>query len=322
MMATVLSGGRAAASDAVAPTVVITSVASSITTAAFTCTFTFSEDVTGFALGDITVGNGTAGTFNTVSPSVYTVVITPTALGTVTVDVGAGVCVDEAGNANEASNTFSILYMVAALWSDKSDITTLYQTNNTTTPVTADGQTIGYAADKSGTGNHLLQSAAGNRPLYKANIQNGKSVARADADDLLIDVIAISQPFTIISVFKPASITGVRQYVLCQDNFNVQMSVEAAGTIAISAGTRIASVATIGAAFQIVTGVYNGASSEIFLNGTSIKTGDAGANALTNVQIPFSMASDNAEHFIFSGALTEPQRQAVEAYLNAKWSVF
>jgi len=107
LLMTVLAGP----SDTTAPTCTITSAASGTTAGAFTATFTFSEDVTGFALGDITVSaNAGAGTFNAVSGSVYTAVITPTATGTVTVDVAAGVSTDAAGNANTAAVQFSIRY--------------------------------------------------------------------------------------------------------------------------------------------------------------------------------------------------------------------
>ena len=75
--------------------------------AAFSVTFTFSEDVTGFIIGDITVGNGAASNFVAVSGSIYTADITPTTAGAVTVSVGAGVCQDAVGNPNEASNTLS-----------------------------------------------------------------------------------------------------------------------------------------------------------------------------------------------------------------------
>jgi hypothetical protein len=68
-------------------------------------TFTFSEAVTGFTIGDITVANGTKGTFTAVSSTVYTLVVTPTAgfTGNVTVDVGAAVVIDAAGNPNTAA---------------------------------------------------------------------------------------------------------------------------------------------------------------------------------------------------------------------------
>jgi len=61
------------------------------------------ENVTGFVVGDISVTNGTAGTFTPVSGSVYTFVVTPTAAGLVTVNVPAAVCTDTATNPNTAA---------------------------------------------------------------------------------------------------------------------------------------------------------------------------------------------------------------------------
>lgn len=93
--------------DVIAPTCLVSSAAGDPVYAAFSVTFTFSEDVTGFVIGDITVGNGTASNFVAVSGSVYTADITPTTAGAVTVSVGAGVCTDAVGNPNEVSNTLS-----------------------------------------------------------------------------------------------------------------------------------------------------------------------------------------------------------------------
>ena len=95
-------------SDGSAPTVAITSTATDPVSGAFGVTFTFSEDVTGFALGDIDVGNGTASNFGTTSASVYTATITPAADGSVTVDVAADVAIDAAANGNTAATQFSI----------------------------------------------------------------------------------------------------------------------------------------------------------------------------------------------------------------------
>ncbi|MBK6264368.1 gliding motility-associated C-terminal domain-containing protein [Marivirga sp. S37H4] len=94
--------------DITAPIVSITSAAANPTNGAFTATFTFSEEVTGFEIGDITVGNGTASDFASTSASVYTVLITPTAGGTVTIDVAANVAQDAATNGNTAATQFSI----------------------------------------------------------------------------------------------------------------------------------------------------------------------------------------------------------------------
>jgi hypothetical protein len=70
-----------------------------------TYTFTFSEAVTGFTAADVTVANGTKGTFTAVSATQYTLVVTPTAgfEGNVTVDVAASAAIDAANNASAAA---------------------------------------------------------------------------------------------------------------------------------------------------------------------------------------------------------------------------
>ena len=93
--------------DATAPTVAIAGPAGPVS-AAFAATFTFSENVTGFALDDITVGNGVASNFQATSGSVYNATITPTADGAVTIDVAAGAAADAAGNASTAAAQFSV----------------------------------------------------------------------------------------------------------------------------------------------------------------------------------------------------------------------
>ncbi|MBL4604723.1 MAG: hypothetical protein JKY02_03415, partial [Flavobacteriaceae bacterium] len=96
--------------DGIKPTVVITTNAADPTNIPFTATFTFSEDVTGFDMADITVGNGSAGAVSMVSASVYTSIITPTTDGTVTVDVAADVAQDAVNNNNVAAVQYSVLY--------------------------------------------------------------------------------------------------------------------------------------------------------------------------------------------------------------------
>ena len=105
--ATSQSNNTALLVDRVAPTVTLTGPSGNVTTA-FTVTATFSEAVTGFALDDITVANGTISSLVTGNAPVYTFTVTPT-LGTiVTVSIAANKVTDTAGNANTASNTFSI----------------------------------------------------------------------------------------------------------------------------------------------------------------------------------------------------------------------
>ncbi|MGN6511098.1 MAG: Ig-like domain-containing protein [Chitinophaga sp.] len=92
--------------DNVLPGVTISATAPDATTGIFTATFIFTEPVTGFTAGDITVNGGTLGTFTTVSATEYTAEITPVTC-TVALQVTAGMAADIAGNTNTASNTSS-----------------------------------------------------------------------------------------------------------------------------------------------------------------------------------------------------------------------
>jgi len=97
----------AVAIDTTAPTVAL-SGPTDIVTDAFTVTATFSENVVGFDLGDITVVNGTASALVADDAPEYSFTVTPELGTTVSVSIDAGVVVDDADNANTASNTLSV----------------------------------------------------------------------------------------------------------------------------------------------------------------------------------------------------------------------
>jgi hypothetical protein len=205
--------------DAVAPTCVITADAADITPAAFTCTFTFSESVTGFTVGDITVGNGSAGSFAG-SGAVYTAVITPTATGTVTVDVGAGVCVDAANNANTAALQFSIVYVSALLYILNDGL--FYQDAAKTTPAVADGDPIGNWEDQSGNGRDF-KGATTARPALKLNVIGSLSGVLFDGgtDTLAADAFATgigTGVYTLFMLCNGQSTSGLA--VFNRDSFN------------------------------------------------------------------------------------------------------
>ncbi|MCR9130689.1 MAG: Ig-like domain-containing protein [Alphaproteobacteria bacterium] len=93
--------------DVTAPGLTLTTTVSAPVSAAFPVTFTFTEAVTGFAAGDVTVGNGTLSNFAG-SGAVYTADVTPAASGAVTVDVAANAAEDVAGNGNTAATQLSV----------------------------------------------------------------------------------------------------------------------------------------------------------------------------------------------------------------------
>jgi hypothetical protein len=84
-------------------------VSSPTATSPFVATFTFSESVTGFVVGDITSTGFTLTDFAGTG-AVYTCNAAFTG-GSGTLQVEAGKCIDAAGNANAASNTLSMTYI-------------------------------------------------------------------------------------------------------------------------------------------------------------------------------------------------------------------
>ena len=101
--------------DTVRPTVVISSSAGAsgggTGTTPIPFTVTFSENVTGFVSGEVTVGNGSISSF-TGSGTTYTFNVMPTTFGTATtVNVPASVAQDAAGNTNmAAASAYSLTY--------------------------------------------------------------------------------------------------------------------------------------------------------------------------------------------------------------------
>ena len=81
--------------------------------APFDVTVTFTEEVSGFAAGDVTVANGNAGNLRG-SGAVYTVAITPDGAGDLEIGVAADVAADAAGNGNTAAASVSVAYDAAA----------------------------------------------------------------------------------------------------------------------------------------------------------------------------------------------------------------
>ncbi|QNP49909.1 Ig-like domain-containing protein [Diaphorobacter aerolatus] len=102
------SGEATTIVDALAPTLLITDDVAGIVgkDGVVTFTFTFSEAVEGFDASDIAIQGGIAGQFTQVSPTVYTLQVTPPvgATGIISISVAAAAAHDLAGNPTAAAN--------------------------------------------------------------------------------------------------------------------------------------------------------------------------------------------------------------------------
>lgn len=121
------------AADVTAPTVSLTTTATSPVTGLFSVTATFSEPVTGLSLGGVAVTGGTASNLQG-SGTTYSFDVTPSVDGTVTAQVNAGAAQDAAQNPNSASNQLS---MTADITSPTVALTTPSTTTNGPFTVTA-----------------------------------------------------------------------------------------------------------------------------------------------------------------------------------------
>ncbi len=130
-------------------------------------TITFTEEVVGFDLSDISVSNGSPGNLNTADNIVFTADITPSASGIVSVDVFGATGTDLTGNFNNSSPTFNITYdldppfiRATALSANRTRIYVEFNENvygaaDGTTPVDAGDFTVGTAG---GTASVIVNS--------------------------------------------------------------------------------------------------------------------------------------------------------------------
>jgi hypothetical protein len=172
-------------------------------------TATFSEAITGFVVGDITVGNGSASNFVAVSSTVYTFDVTPSGQGAVTVNVAAAVAQDTAANGNTAATQYAITYSpVPTITSfttsstDEGDVVIITGTkfSGATAVRFGDTDALSFTADSDtqitavvdhGTSGKITVTTAGGTAASANNYASPKSPARSVAWWLIGSIIAV-----------------------------------------------------------------------------------------------------------------------------------
>lgn len=228
-----------------------------------------------------------------------------------------------------------------ALWLDGSDIATLFQDSAKTTPVTADGQTIGAWADKSGNTNDALQTSGAAEPVYKTGIRNGKSVIRFNGSSAYMNDIAKGSwaGYTVFMVFATTAPT-TSQRVLSNPAVNQALGVvDAGGSYRFFEynGTTFSTAISTGADtnWHYITGIADSADNraKIYKDGVfggqgGILTGtmNISGTAETNVFLGRNHSAgtaffngDIAEVLIYDSTLSSINRGLVELYLHDKW---
>lgn len=233
---------------------------------------------------------------------------------------------------NPAATTFSPSDVAGLVGRyDATTLSTLWQDSARTTPVAADGDRVGAWDDRSVTAAHLLQATAGARGTYKTGIQNSLPVVRFDGTDDLLQVLAVvfgAQPITIIGAIKTANTDVTIQWDSGVDATRCGMyhGASVGGAQEVYSGTAFIGAAHTAGAFHVYETFHSGALSAVYVDGTQLATGDAGANGLTGFTVGANPAGngpsamDAGEILIYAAGLTAGQRTSLNAYLKAKWA--
>lgn len=201
----------------------------------------------------------------------------------------------------------------------------LFTGSDGTTPVTADGNLVGFWTDQFWNGNSPIQATTGNKPTYKVNIQNSLPIVRFDGnDDYLRKTFAatLSQPITVYCVVTSSTVSR-----LIFDSITESAGIRI-GFVAGDASTNfnLGVAAGFGTGFNVWCAVLNGASTLVRKNGTQTGTGTFtnSTDGLTiggRYTLSAFLNGDIGELIIYTAAHDLATRQTVEAYLATRWGL-
>ena len=245
--------------------------------------------------------------------------------------LGTRASVPGAGRGPAPSSTYHFTKDGLVAWYDFSDPTTLF-TDAGTTPVSADGDAIYQANDKSGNGNHLVQATALNRPLYKVNIANGQSVARfASPVHSMAGTVGALASFTTFLVFRvTTAITTQERRYWALDGASILASDTDVGAETVWYANQAAVHEAIPGAMTSwhirVLRVNSAASMDVFYNGGGPTNLDPYNNVTTAAgrTLGYALADGTMDfgcEMDFNAALSLPDIQQVNRYLGNKWGV-
>ncbi|MBD2713808.1 choice-of-anchor J domain-containing protein [Microvirga sp. STR05] len=315
------TGGQPYDIDKTRPAVAISSTAgasgSSTGTAPIPFTVTFSENVSGFVGGDVTVTNGaiTGNVVNGTSPgTVYTFTVTPTAGGPVTVNVPANVAQDAASNFNTAAaGAYSLTYVLPAtpapvvtVPANGSQLSTGTPTYSGTASASAvitvyvDGTTVGTTTASTAGSWTLVQPTAlaqGSHTVYATAQLSGRTVS----------VNSNTNTFTVC----PAPVATARPVALVLD---ANGSATLAATAVNNGSTANCGPATAGSLTlqKWTTGVAFG---EVPEGQTLTLTAPAGARFVSVEFASYGTPTGSAGNYALSGCHATTSLSVVEAAL-------
>lgn len=227
------------------------------------------------------------------------------------------------GALGAASPTFSPSDLSLGAWYDVSDSDT----------ITESGGSVSQVDDKSGNGLHLVQGTASLQPTLQSAALNSLDTLRYDgSDDTTKSTTSITenpQVNTIYMVMKWISQSGTDNAF---DGFGAtdrQTYFANTSRHSLFAGSSFLDDDLISnGTWIIIKCIFNGASSEMIINETSIGSGNAGADGMAGVTL--GSRQDGAQNsniefgeFVWvQDSVTGDDDTNMWNYLNDKWAVY
>lgn len=185
--------------------------------------------------------------------------------------------------------------------------------------------------DSSGNGHDATQSG-GSRPVYKTGIKNSKPAVLFAGGQYMSGSLTLSQPMTVFFVIQHLNTGTDYQFYLDGASNRVAFVRLVTGSDGydLFAGADAVVSQAQDSNWHYLSGVVNGASSIVAINGTATTGLDSGSNSLGSTYYlgcfgptpgMFYMDGYIAEMIIYNSALNTTNRQLVEAYLAAKYAI-
>lgn len=198
--------------------------------------------------------------------------------------------------------------------------------------LTLSGTNVTGWYDLSSLNNHMTVDT--NSPTYVANIQNGRAGIYYNGTNQALknttSITDVAVPYTVIHCLRPTNWgTGAKQSISGVYPGYAQLAKISGSTVlAIDAGVLLSGPTLTNSTTYIIAAVFNGASSQIWLNGSLYTTGNAGTRVLTDTNMGVLLGYGEwwqgygFEQFYYSGALSASQLSTIFTYLNNKWAVY
>jgi hypothetical protein len=252
-----------------------------------------------------------------------------------------------------ASAAFSPLSLSPDLWLDASDASTLYDATSGGSIVAADGAVARWE-DKSGNARHATQSTGVYQPLRKTSIKNGLDIVRFDGSNDSLSNLSASLtvvPSTVFVVMVESSNVDFAGIFARTPTSGSDFDAASGSSILYTEpGVGLFGLYTNGAfslneptaesiiPWSIISGLNANGDSRLYRNNpTTPKNSTSAALSATSSagyliaarflggavdNSNYHLNGDVAEILVFPSALSDSNRQAVEAYLNAKWAIY